>query len=184
MSIQRLTSAGSHSIRLLQTRPASPARFGVLKLHRPSPALTPSRSLATASPFTSPLSSSCPSLLRTNRSKGANRSKYFARYCSHQRMCRREADMMDQNAIDVAKGREVLPKNVKPLHYHLTLEPNFETFEYEGKVVIEYASRRLAQYTDNTWLINPQSGRRRGHHLYRLEHNRPRHPFQRGSRWL
>lgn len=40
--------------------------------------------------------------------------------------------------LDIAKGREVLPKNVKPLHYHLTLEPNLETFEYEGKVVIEY----------------------------------------------
>ncbi|KAF1984582.1 hypothetical protein K402DRAFT_422789 [Aulographum hederae CBS 113979] len=40
-------------------------------------------------------------------------------------------------SLDVSKGREVLPKNVKPLHYHLTLEPNFETFEYEGEVVID-----------------------------------------------
>ena len=39
--------------------------------------------------------------------------------------------------VDVAMGREVLPKNVKPLHYDLTLEPNFKTFKYEGKVVIE-----------------------------------------------
>jgi hypothetical protein len=52
-------------------------------------------------------------------------------------MCRRDADAMGAN-LDIAKGREVLPKNVKPLHYHLTLEPNLETFEYEGKVVIEY----------------------------------------------
>ncbi|KAI5235600.1 hypothetical protein E4T43_09144 [Aureobasidium subglaciale] len=51
-------------------------------------------------------------------------------------MCRRDADAMGAN-LDIAKGREVLPKNVKPLHYHLTLEPNLETFEYEGKVVIE-----------------------------------------------
>ncbi|RDW81295.1 M1 family metallopeptidase [Aspergillus mulundensis] len=34
-------------------------------------------------------------------------------------------------------GREVLPTNVKPLHYDLTLEPNFETFKYEGTVVID-----------------------------------------------
>jgi aminopeptidase 2 len=54
-------------------------------------------------------------------------------------MCRRDADAMGAN-LDIAKGREVLPKNVKPLHYHLTLEPNLETFEYEGKVVIEYVS--------------------------------------------
>lgn len=41
------------------------------------------------------------------------------------------------SSIDVSKGREVLPKNVKPIHYDLTLEPNLETFEYEGKVVID-----------------------------------------------
>ncbi|KAI4726645.1 hypothetical protein E4T49_05509 [Aureobasidium sp. EXF-10728] len=51
-------------------------------------------------------------------------------------MCRRDADAMGAN-LDIAKGREVLPKNVKPLHYHLTLEPNLETFQYEGKVVID-----------------------------------------------
>lgn len=39
--------------------------------------------------------------------------------------------------MDIAKGREVLPKNVKPLHYDLTLEPNFETFKYEGTVIID-----------------------------------------------
>ena len=52
-------------------------------------------------------------------------------------MCRRDADVTGAN-LDIAKGREVLPKNVKPVHYDLTLEPNLETFEYEGKVVIEY----------------------------------------------
>ena len=39
--------------------------------------------------------------------------------------------------MDIANGREVLPTNVKPLHYDLTLEPNFEKFNYEGTVVIE-----------------------------------------------
>ena len=46
--------------------------------------------------------------------------------------------------LDIAKGREVLPKNVKPLHYHLTLEPNLETFQYEGKVVIEYITPKTS----------------------------------------
>lgn len=32
--------------------------------------------------------------------------------------------------------RQVLPKNVKPLNYKLTLEPNFETFEFDGDVAI------------------------------------------------
>ncbi|GAB1217786.1 hypothetical protein ATERTT37_007027 [Aspergillus terreus] len=34
-------------------------------------------------------------------------------------------------------GREVLPTNVKPVHYDLTLEPNFESFTYNGTVVID-----------------------------------------------
>jgi aminopeptidase 2 len=37
----------------------------------------------------------------------------------------------------LAQGREVLPTNVKPVHYDLTLEPDFEKFTYEGTVVIE-----------------------------------------------
>jgi len=49
-------------------------------------------------------------------------------------MCRKD---IPQASLDASKGREVLPKNVKPTHYHLTLEPNFKTFEFEGEVVIE-----------------------------------------------
>ena len=45
---------------------------------------------------------------------------------------------MPGGSVDVDAHREVLPTNVKPLHYDLTLEPNFESFKYEGKVVIEY----------------------------------------------
>jgi aminopeptidase 2 len=44
---------------------------------------------------------------------------------------------VEASGLNVPKGREVLPKNVKPTHYDVTLEPNFETFEYEGKVVID-----------------------------------------------
>ena len=42
------------------------------------------------------------------------------------------------SSLDATKGREVLPKNVKPIHYDLTLEPDFEKFTYEGTVIIEY----------------------------------------------
>jgi hypothetical protein len=63
-----------------------------------------------------------------------------ARHCSYRRsMCRSQhATEAPSASIDVTKGREVLPQNVKPTHYNLTLEPNFETFKYEGKVVIEW----------------------------------------------
>lgn len=40
-------------------------------------------------------------------------------------------------AMDITQAREILPANVKPLHYDLTLEPDFEKFTYEGKVAIE-----------------------------------------------
>ena len=52
-------------------------------------------------------------------------------------MCRAHDDVAS-GSVDVTRGREVLPTNVKPLHYDLTLEPNFEKFTYEGRVVIEY----------------------------------------------
>lgn len=53
-------------------------------------------------------------------------------------MCRghRDADTAG-SSVDISKGREVLPKNVKPLHYDLTLEPNFKTFKYDGTVEID-----------------------------------------------
>ena len=63
------------------------------------------------------------------------------RHCSyHRKMCRK--DLGDAgDSMDVTKGREVLPTNAKPLHYDVTLEPNFEKFTYEGTVVIEYVPR-------------------------------------------
>jgi aminopeptidase 2 len=45
----------------------------------------------------------------------------------------------EHGSATIAGAREVLPTNVKPIHYDLTLEPNFDDFTYEGKVVIEYA---------------------------------------------
>ena len=34
-------------------------------------------------------------------------------------------------------GREILPANVVPKHYDLTLEPDFKTFTYAGHVIID-----------------------------------------------
>ena len=52
-------------------------------------------------------------------------------------MCLRHADV-PSGSTNVPHGREVLPTNVKPVHYDLTLDPDFEKFTYDGTVVIEY----------------------------------------------
>jgi aminopeptidase 2 len=39
--------------------------------------------------------------------------------------------------MDVSKGREILPANVIPKHYDLTLEPDFKKLTYEGTVIID-----------------------------------------------
>ncbi|KAL6709626.1 Aminopeptidase 2 mitochondrial [Coniothyrium glycines] len=41
------------------------------------------------------------------------------------------------SSIDITKGREILPANVRPLHYDLTLEPDFDEFTYDGAVTID-----------------------------------------------
>lgn len=55
-------------------------------------------------------------------------------------MCSSRRAEVPSGSTNVTHGREVLPTNVKPLHYDLTLEPNFEAFTYDGSVLIEYAS--------------------------------------------
>lgn len=65
------------------------------------------------------------------------------RNCSSQRaMCGTQAELQ-WGSMDVSRGRVLLPKNVKPLHYDLTLEPDFENFTYEGTVVIEYVHSKV-----------------------------------------
>jgi aminopeptidase 2 len=53
-------------------------------------------------------------------------------------MCklRGERDVAE-SGLDVTKGREILPANVIPKHYDLTLEPDFEKLTYKGTVVID-----------------------------------------------
>lgn len=60
------------------------------------------------------------------------------RHCSHRRNMCRHSGAEEHSSTDITQGRQVLPTNVKPVHYDLTLEPDFKTFTYEGTVVIEY----------------------------------------------
>lgn len=48
-----------------------------------------------------------------------------------------EREVQGGGGFNVSNGREILPGNVVPIHYHVTMEPNFETFTYEGIVVVE-----------------------------------------------
>jgi aminopeptidase 2 len=43
----------------------------------------------------------------------------------------------ETGGVDVTEGREILPANVIPRHYNLTLEPDFEKFTFAGGVVID-----------------------------------------------
>jgi aminopeptidase 2 len=65
-------------------------------------------------------------------------SHRHVRYCSYRRnMCRQTGMGSDPTAVNIQQSRQVLPTDVKPLHYRLTLEPNFKTFEFDGEVCIE-----------------------------------------------
>ncbi|RDL34558.1 Metalloproteases (Zincins), catalytic [Venustampulla echinocandica] len=43
----------------------------------------------------------------------------------------------DAAGMDITKGREILPANVVPTHYDLTVEPDFKKFTYEGTVIVD-----------------------------------------------
>ncbi|CAG7562111.1 unnamed protein product [Fusarium equiseti] len=80
-----------------------------------------------------------PSLSRPSiRDSKVTSSLISRRNCSCRRAMLRNGEDVTSASLDVRRGRQVLPKNVKPLHYDLTLEPNFETFKYEGTVVIDF----------------------------------------------
>lgn len=80
---------------------------------------------------------------RTEFSSNRLPNRQAVRHCSCQRaMCTGDADLPG-GSMDVKNARVLLPTNVKPLHYDLTLEPDFENFTYEGNVVIEYVQSRF-----------------------------------------
>lgn len=64
------------------------------------------------------------------------------RVCEQEKSPKRvssKPNMRDDHAamsLPLANGRDTLPKNVKPIHYDLTLEPNAETLELAGSVTI------------------------------------------------
>ncbi|KAG9243459.1 peptidase family M1-domain-containing protein [Calycina marina] len=47
------------------------------------------------------------------------------------------AEELEGGAVDITKGRELLPANVIPTHYDLTMEPDFENHTYKGSVTID-----------------------------------------------
>ncbi|KAJ4396954.1 Aminopeptidase 2 mitochondrial [Gnomoniopsis smithogilvyi] len=51
-------------------------------------------------------------------------------------MCRHAGALESSSSTNVA-GRELLPTNVVPKHYDLTLEPDFSKFTFDGTVVID-----------------------------------------------
>jgi len=62
------------------------------------------------------------------------------RHCSCRKMCGTHADAAGSMA---SPTREVLPTNVKPTHYDLTLEPDFDKFTFNGTVAIEQVALAL-----------------------------------------
>ncbi|OAQ96584.1 hypothetical protein LLEC1_06032 [Akanthomyces lecanii] len=53
-------------------------------------------------------------------------------------MCRTQSGLVHGGVKeDPTKGRELLPANVVPTHYDLTLEPDFTNFKYDGTVIVD-----------------------------------------------
>ncbi|KAI1454391.1 peptidase family M1-domain-containing protein [Annulohypoxylon moriforme] len=128
---------------------------------RPLTSLTPTTATATASlwrrnhswrspALTTPPShcsrlTSYSSLPRTSpfeKVRSTTLSKTPLRHCSYRRqnMCRLAGDIEHTGGAspDPTKGRELLPTNVIPTHYDVTLEPNFDKFTFEGKALIDF----------------------------------------------
>ena len=105
---------------------------------RPSSTSASSSSSSTSSLRPLPYNRRSPSLLPLSHTS--------KRHCSYRRMCGSRAEELS-GSTNVTHGREILPTNVKPVHYDLTLEPDFEKFTYDGTVVIEYAALTLAIYS-------------------------------------
>ncbi|BCR83233.1 M1 family metallopeptidase [Aspergillus chevalieri] len=106
--------------------------------------LNPSSTLSLST--TTPSTTTSPTTNRLSRSSPLSHTS--KRYCSYRRMCRRGEELSGSTTM---QGREVLPKNVKPVHYDLTLEPDFEKFTYDGSVVIDL------QVTEDTTSISLNS---------------------------
>ncbi|CRK41705.1 hypothetical protein BN1708_008534 [Verticillium longisporum] len=60
-----------------------------------------------------------------------------ARQCSYKRNMCRFADADGTSTTQAPTDRGLLPTNIVPRHYDVTLEPNFETFRFDGLVKID-----------------------------------------------
>ncbi|PQK14315.1 hypothetical protein BB8028_0004g12450 [Beauveria bassiana] len=126
-AVANTTKAGFHTAAAHQRpQPASSARFysgcsTILSSQRPSSALSNTRSLQAAAQS---------HYLHTSQT----------RHCSFRRnnMCRTQSGVVHGGVKeDPTKDRELLPANVVPTHYDLTLEPDFTNFKYDGSVIID-----------------------------------------------
>lgn len=102
------------------------------------PAVVAPHSAVYPSPLTSSIFSTAARPARRLRSRVSPLSQVPKRYCSYRRMCHSRRADGSSGSTSIAASREVLPTNVKPRHYDLTLEPDFEKFTFEGTVIIEY----------------------------------------------
>ncbi|KAK1776597.1 peptidase family M1-domain-containing protein [Copromyces sp. CBS 386.78] len=90
--------------------------------------------------------------LSAARSVRPRRNQTPVRYCSYRnhKMCRTHAQADVASGVNI-QGRELLPTNVIPRHYHITLEPDFQKLTFDGTVVIdldvEEDSKSIALHT-------------------------------------
>ncbi|KAK9475131.1 peptidase family M1-domain-containing protein [Dipodascopsis tothii] len=74
------------------------------------------------------------------RNQRAFASSPSRRRCQHHyRLSEFDAPMLNTAATDAAgpePARQILPQNVRPTHYDVTLEPDFDKFTFEGEVAI------------------------------------------------
>lgn len=59
-------------------------------------------------------------------------------------MCRARAGL--EGGSSSAPKRELLPANVVPRHYHVTVEPDFDKLTYNGSVVIDLDVAETSSY--------------------------------------
>lgn len=84
-----------------------------------------------------------PTAISNTKNLRASTINISKRHCSHRKAMYREE--MVGGLAAAQGGREILPTNVKPTHYNLTLEPDLEEFTYQGTVKIEYDTPRIRQ---------------------------------------
>ncbi|KAL2122906.1 hypothetical protein VTJ04DRAFT_3361 [Mycothermus thermophilus] len=117
----------------------APRQLPLLPLTTPSLSPSPSPSLPPSQPPTAPIFSHSRHRPLSHTYPKLRPGTVPVRHCSYRRhtMCRTHAAAAEMAGGVNVQGRELLPANVIPRHYHVTLEPNFENFTFDGTVVID-----------------------------------------------